>query len=225
MFFGNLFRDLNSGFVEPVIDYSTLQHPGLELAKFAQENKVITTSKLQQPEEDEDIVLNVATFAGGCFWGLELAYQRCPGVTHTTVGYTQGREEYPTYSQVCTEATGHTEAVCVYYNPNECSYDDLLDVFFSRVNPLTVNGQGNDYGKQYRTGVYYHTPEQETIARARFEVEQQKYTKKPIATELRASMPFWPAERHHQKYLSKGGPGRVAQSAEKGCMDTIRCYG
>ena len=123
-------------------------------------------------------------------------------------------------------ATGHTEAVIVLYDPAECSYEQLLDVFFDRVDPLTVNGQGSDRGKQYRTGVYYHSAEQEAIARARFARENKKYsTNRPIATECNPAMTFWPAEEYHQQYLSKGGRFNQPQSADKGCSDEIRCYG
>mmetsp|Transcript_9898 Transcript_9898/g.22135 ORF Transcript_9898/g.22135 Transcript_9898/m.22135 type:complete len:312 (-) Transcript_9898:46-981(-) len=215
MIFGKLFSD--GGAFAAGIDYSKLEHPGPELVKAAEEGRVLVTS-------DKDPNLAVATFAGGCFWGLELAYQRVPGVAHTAVGYTQGREEGPTYTQVCSGATGHTEAIIVYYDPNEVGYDKLLDTFFGRVDPTTVNGQGNDFGKQYRTGVYFHTKEQEDIAKARFEEEKLLYSK-PIASELRPAMPFWPAEEYHQQYLEKGGRSGVPQNAEKGATETIRCYG
>jgi peptide-methionine (S)-S-oxide reductase len=177
------------------IAYEALDHPGPELASAAKAGTVLVTSP-------RDPNLAVATFAGGCFWGLELAYQRVPGVVYTAVGYTQGPELEPTYTQVCSGSTGHTEAVVVYYNPTECSYDALLDTFFGRVNPTTVNGQGNDFGTQYRTGVYYHSPDQEQAARARFTEVASKYNR-PMATELKAAMPFWPAEKYHQQYLEK----------------------
>lgn len=214
MFFGNLF---GGGAIEAPIDYTALDHPGPELGKAASEGKVLVTS-------ERDPNLQVATFAGGCFWGLELAYQRVPGVVYTAVGYTQGPEENPTYGQVCSGATGHTEAVCVYYDPNECTYEQLLDTFFDRVNPTTVDGQGNDFGKQYRTGVYTHTEEQNKLAKARFELEQTQH-KKRIATELKDAMPFWPAEKYHQQYLEKGGRFGTPQNAAKGAKETIRCYG
>ena len=149
----------------------------------------------------------------------QLAYQRVPGVEYTTVGYTQGDADYPTYGAVGMGITGHTEALSVYYDPKKVSYEKLLDTFFGRVNPMTVNGQGNDRGTQYRTGVYFHSKEQEEIARARFEKEQQNY-KRPMATELKAATPFWPAEKYHQQYLEKGG-----QDASKEATETIRCYG
>lgn len=200
------------------IDYDTLDHPGPELGQAAIDGKVLANSIL-------DPGIQVATFAGGCFWGLELAYQRVNGVRYTVAGYTQGMEADPNYDQVCSGNTGHTESVGVYFDPNECSYGDLLDVFFSRVDPLTKDGQGNDVGRQYRTGVYYHTAEQEQIARERFQVEQKKYTKQIIQTECKKAMPFWPAERNHQQFLQNGGRTDSPQSAEKGCIDPIRCYG
>lgn len=214
MFFGNLFGAATSG---PPIDYTALDFPGNELGAAAKEGRVLTVS-------DREPNLAVATFAGGCFWGLELAYQRVPGVVYTATGYTQGEEQEPTYNQVCSGGTGHTEAVMVYYDPNEVTYDQLLDTFFDRVDPTTVNGQGNDRGRQYRTGVYTHTDEQKQVAQARFEQEQRQY-KKRIATELLDATPFWPAEKYHQQYLEKGGRFNQPQSAEKGATDTIRCYG
>lgn len=214
MLLGNLF---GGGAFESKIDYSNLQFPGPELAQAAEEGKVLQTS----PSKPH---LAVASFAGGCFWGVELAYQRVPGVEYTAVGYTQGREEYPNYEQVCSGATGHTEGLIVYYDPMECSYESLLDAFFDFVDPTTVNGQGGDRGTQYRTGVYFHTPEQEAIARKRFEQEQKNYSR-PIASELKKGMPFWPAEGYHQQYLEKGGRFGMAQDASKGATDKIRCYG
>jgi len=212
------FRDLlGGGSYNLKIDYTGLDHPGPELGAAAQEGKVLVTSK-------KDPKLALATFAGGCFWGLELAYQRVPGVVHTAAGYAQGPEEGPNYEQVCAGNTGHTEAIMVYYNPKECAYEDLLDTFFDRVDPTTANGQGGDRGKQYRTGVYVHSPEQEEIAKARFEKEQEKH-RRPIASELKAASPFWPAEKYHQQYLEKGGRFNSPQSAAKGADDTIRCYG
>jgi peptide-methionine (S)-S-oxide reductase len=121
------------------IAYQNLDHPGPELAQWAEQGKMPATS-------ERDPHLALATFAGGCFWGLELAYQRVPGVQYTAVGYAQGPEEFPTYNQVCASATGHTEAVMVYYDPKECDYSKLLDTFFDRIDPTTVNGQGRDFG-------------------------------------------------------------------------------
>ena len=209
MIFEKLF---GGGAFEAGIDYDDLDYPGPELARACEGNTSLILS-----EKDPKLVL--ASFAGGCFWGLELAFQRVPGVVYTAVGYTQGTEAGPTYSQVCAGATGHTEALVVYYYPKDVSYETLLDVFFGRIDPMTINGQGNDFGRQYRTGVYFHSKEQEEVARKRFAEEQLLYSK-PLATELKAAMPFWPAEKYHQQYLAKGG-----QRSEKNATDTIRCYG
>ena len=194
------------------IDYSTLQHPGPELASMAEQG-------LAPAESIRDPHLKLATFAGGCFWGLELAYQRVPGVVYTAVGYTHGSMEAPNYDLVCSGSTGHTEAVMVYYDPKECTYNQLLDVLFSRIDPTQVNGQGNDRGTQYRTGVYTHTPEQAELAKAKMEEVAPRY-RRPIVTELKPAQPFWPAERYHQQYLEKGG-----QNANKNASEQIRCYG
>mmetsp|Transcript_6289 Transcript_6289/g.7311 ORF Transcript_6289/g.7311 Transcript_6289/m.7311 type:complete len:278 (-) Transcript_6289:216-1049(-) len=201
------------------IDYTTLPYPCPELATTAAEGKVLENI------ERGDNKYKVASFAGGCFWGFELAYQRVPGVEYTAVGYQQGPEEQPSYDQVCAGATKHTEAVFVIYDPKICSYESLLDAFFGRIDPLTVNGQGGDRGTQYRTGVYFHSPEQEKLATKRFAEEQEKYGSRKIASECTAAMPFWPAEKYHQQYLEKGGRSNSPQSAEKGCTETIRCYG
>lgn len=219
MIFKEFFSSLGGGAFDSKIDYSSLPYPCSELATAAIDGKVL-----------QNIVKNgekykVASFAGGCFWGFELAYQRVPGVEYTAVGYQQGPEEYPNYDQVCAGATKHTEAVYVVYDPNVCSYDSLLDTFFARVDPLTVNGQGRDRGRQYRTGVYFHSAEQEKSARARFGEEQKKYERKKIASECLAATPFWPAEKYHQQYLEMGGRSGRPQSAKKGCTDNIRCYG
>lgn len=209
MIFKNFF---GGGAFDAGIDYDDLEHPGPELARAAEGNAA-------PPSSAGDPDLLIASFAGGCFWGLELAFQRVPGVSHTAVGYTQGSETGPTYDRVCAGATGHTEAVAVYYDPKETSYEKLLDVFFGRVDPMQVNGQGNDRGRQYRTGVYFHSEEQQEVATKRFADEQLLYSK-PLATELKRAKPFWPAEKYHQQYLAKKG-----QSAEKGATETIRCYG
>eukprot|EP00527_Entomoneis_sp_CCMP2396_P000270 CAMPEP_0198140570 /NCGR_PEP_ID=MMETSP1443-20131203/3721_1 /TAXON_ID=186043 /ORGANISM="Entomoneis sp., Strain CCMP2396" /LENGTH=266 /DNA_ID=CAMNT_0043803047 /DNA_START=148 /DNA_END=948 /DNA_ORIENTATION=- len=214
MLFGNFF---GGGAFALTTDYAALDFPANELGEAATQGQVLVTSA-QKPN------LQLATFAGGCFWGLELSFQRLPGVAHTAVGYCQGPEKNPNYDQVCSGATGHTEAVSVYYDPKETTYEALLTSFFERVNPTTINGQGNDFGKQYRTGVYFHTKEQESIARAQFEQEQTKYSK-PIATELEAAKPFWSAEDYHQQYLEKGGQSGRRQDASKGATETIRCYG
>lgn len=229
MIFENLFGKGgggNSGGAQAAtIPYENLDHPGPELAKFAIDASTGTGTGTVPEMSPKDPHLALATFAGGCFWGLELAYMRVPGVRYTAVGYSQGPTDgtsnYPNYSQVCSGRTGHTEAVVVYYDPTETSYETLLDTFFGRVNPTTVNGQGNDRGTQYRTGVYTHSAAQKVAADARFAAEAVKYGgAQKIATENLPATAFWPAEKYHQQYLEKGG-----QNADKGASETIRCYG
>lgn len=167
----------------------------------------------------EGTTLPLATMAGGCFWGVELAFQRQPGVVNTCVGYTQGQVDNPTYQQVCSGTTGHTEAVEMTYDPAKVSYDDLCKLLFSRIDPTAKNRQGNDVGTQYRSGVYYHSPEQKATAEA-------WVAKTPnCAVEVLPAKTFWPAEEYHQQYLEKGGRQGRGQCAAKGCNDPIRCYG
>ncbi|KAG5184159.1 methionine sulfoxide reductase [Tribonema minus] len=208
-------RMLFGAFGKKTMDYTGLQGSAAEAAKAALDKKVPAKS-----EEGWDI----ATFAGGCFWGSELQFQRVPGVISTHVGYTQGKVDQPSYDDVCSGSTGHTEGFQVYYDPKQVSYKTLVEEFFSRVDPTQVNGQGNDRGTQYRSGVYFHTPEQEAAAKEVFE-RLAKENSRPIATELKAAAVFYPAEPYHQQYLSKGGRFNQPQSAEKGCTDKIRCYG
>lgn len=170
--------------------------------------------------------MQLATFAAGCFWGVELAFQRQPGVIRTCVGYAQGELEKPSYEDVCAATTGHTEAIRVVYDPSVVSFEELLSTFWERVgqNATTLNQAGNDRGPQYRSGIYYHTEEQRLSAQRSVEELRAKLDM-PIVTEVEAAAPFWLAEDHHQQYLEKGGRGGNPQSAEKGCTDTIGCYG
>ncbi len=147
-----------------------------------------------------------ATFAAGCFWGVELAFQKLKGVSDTKVGYTHGQTENPTYEQVCTGQTGHTEAVLVEFDPAVISYNELLDVFWSKHDPTQVNRQGPDIGTQYRSGIYFHTEEQNQQAiKSRDALDQSGRYSFPIATEIKPAAVFYPAEDYHQRYLEKRG--------------------
>lgn len=147
-----------------------------------------------------------ATFAAGCFWGVEAAYRQVDGVSATRVGYIGGSLESPTYKDVCSDTTGHAEAVEVEFDPAKVSYEDLLEVFWSNHDPTTVNRQGPDVGSQYRSGVYFHTPEQEAAARASLERhEAAGRFPRPIVTEITPASTFWEAEDYHQQYLEKRG--------------------
>ena len=145
-----------------------------------------------------------ATFAAGCFWGVESAFRRVPGVVETAVGYTGGDKPDPTYEQVCTDRTGHAEAVRVTYDPERVSYDQLLDVFWGVHDPTQVNRQGPDVGSQYRSAIFAHTPEQEAKARASKEaLEKSGRFRRPIATEIVRAPDFYMAEDYHQRYEEK----------------------
>ena len=147
-----------------------------------------------------------ATFAAGCFWGVEAAFRRIPGVLGTRVGYVGGKTENPTYQQVCTDTTGHAEAVEVEFDPAKTPYSSLLNVFWENHNPTQVNRQGPDVGTQYRTAIFFHSPQQEAEARASKEAldKSGKYKAK-IATQVVPEATFYPAEEYHQQYLEKRG--------------------
>ena len=147
-----------------------------------------------------------ATFAAGCFWGVEARFQQLPGVIATAVGYEGGSLASPTYQQVCTDRTGHAEAVDIDFDPSKITYQQLLDEFFALHDPTQLNRQGPDWGSQYRSAVFYHSPEQEKTAQetiARLTVE--KKFSKPIVTQVVPAETFWRAEEYHQKYLEKRG--------------------
>ena len=152
--------------------------------------------------------LQLATFAAGCFWGVEESFRKIKGVKSTMVGYSGGRWENPTYNDVCADLTGHAEAIQLQYDPQEVSYEDLLEVFWSIHNPTTKNRQGFDYGFQYRSVIFYHTPEQELSARRSIEeLEKSKRFSNRIVTEVVPGTTFYKAEEFHQKYYEKKGGG------------------
>jgi peptide-methionine (S)-S-oxide reductase len=145
----------------------------------------------------------VTTLAGGCFWCLEAVYLELRGVQRVVSGYAGGRRPNPTYEQVCSGTTGHAEVVQVTFDPDVVSFRDLLDVFFTIHDPTTLNRQGNDSGTQYRSAIYFHSPEQERVARAPIaELTTQKLWDDPIVTEVAPLDKFWPAEAYHQNYFA-----------------------
>ena len=151
--------------------------------------------------------LEIATFAAGCFWGVEDAFMKVRGVKSTRVGYTGGNLTNPTYEDVCTDRTGHAEAIQLKYDPKGISYKELLELFWSLHNPTTINRQGPDIGTQYRSSIFFHTPEQEKIAkRVKQELNGSKFQNK-IVTEIVPASIFYPAEEYHQKYYQKIGGG------------------
>jgi len=214
-----------------------LHDDGLEQQQLPKHLYESLAKHLQQHDADDDdddcyqllpSSIRTATFAGGCFWGIQLAYDREPGVLATCVGYTQGNDKctYPTYSSVCAEETGHTEACLVAFDPDLTSYPRLAELLFDRIpDPTMLNRVGKDRGTQYRTGMYAHSDEQLFEAQVAFEKENRMWFGREVATEVKRAAPFWPAEEVHQLYLEKGGRFGRPQSSEKGSSDEIRCYG
>lgn len=153
-----------------------------------------------------DGAMETATFAAGCFWGVEAAFRRVQGVKATSAGYTGGHTENPTYKQVCSGTTGHAEAVEVVFDPAAVSYEDLLDVFWTCHDPTQVNRQGPDIGAQYRSAIFHHGEKQKEAALAsKRKLEESGRLSRPVATEITAAAPFWRAEEYHQQYLEKRG--------------------
>src|SRR5947209_20501594 len=145
-----------------------------------------------------------ATFGAGCFWGIEAAFAKVPGVEETTVGYAGGKTANPTYKDVCTDETGHAEVVQVKFDPAKVSYEQLLNVFWDIHDPTQKNRQGPDFGTQYRTAIFFHSPEQEAAAKKSLK-ERQGKVNRPIVTEITPAGTFYRAEEYHQKYLEKRG--------------------
>ncbi|HET7206420.1 MAG TPA: peptide-methionine (S)-S-oxide reductase MsrA [Terriglobales bacterium] len=150
--------------------------------------------------------MSKATFAAGCFWGVEALFRQLPGVTSTRVGYTGGNSPNPTYEDVCTDRTGHAEAVEVEFDPGKIGYNQLLDAFWENHDPTTPNRQGPDFGSQYRSAIFFHSPEQEAAAKAsKAALEKSGRYRKPIVTEIVPATTFYQAEDYHQQYLEKRG--------------------
>lgn len=154
-----------------------------------------------------------ATFAAGCFWQVEADFRNIPGVTKTLAGYTGGHTESPTYKEVCSDRTGHAEAVEIEFDPTQVSYEELVDKFWSIHDPTQVNRQGPDFGSQYRTEIFFHSDEQEKVATASKERAESRIGR-PIATRITPAEPFWPAEDYHQRYLEKRGLATCAVTIE-----------
>jgi peptide-methionine (S)-S-oxide reductase len=161
-----------------------------------------------------------ATFAGGCFWGIEKIFGEIPGVVSTRVGYTGGRVADPSYELVCTGTTGHAEAIEVTYDPARVAYEDLVAFFFQHHDPTTLDRQGNDVGDQYRSAIFTHSAEQRKAAEAaKAALEAARVFRRPIVTEIEPASEFYAAEEYHQKYLQKNPKGYChinTQSAKVG---------
>lgn len=148
-----------------------------------------------------------ATFGAGCFWGVEAAFADLPGVTATAVGYEGGSLARPGYKDVCTDQTGHAEVVELDFDPGKVSYEQLLDAYFALHDPTTLNRQGPDWGTQYRSAIFFHSPEQEAQARAKIDwlTAEGRFKPRRIVTKVEPALTFWRAEEYHQRYLEKRG--------------------
>lgn len=147
-----------------------------------------------------------ATFGAGCFWGVEARFGQIPGVTATAVGYEGGALPNPTYKDVCTDRTGHAEVVELTFDPGRVNYEALVNEFFALHDPTQLNRQGPDWGRQYRSAIFYHSPEQEAVAKAVIaRLTEERRFPKPVVTQVVPAETFWAAEEYHQKYLEKRG--------------------
>lgn len=161
-----------------------------------------------------------ATLAAGCYWSIQLSFDRIPGVLKSSVGYTGGHVASPSYEDVCSGKTGHTEAVEISFNPEIVGFEDILTVFWDIHDPTTLNRQGNDVGTQYRSGIYFHNNSQKQIAEGSLDRHQENLSAKIVTEILPCGVFYKEKDLRHQQYLQKGG-----QLATKGCTDPIRCYG
>ena len=173
------------------------------------------------PSRKNNAMDEKATFAAGCFWGVEDAFRKVKGVTNVTAGYTGGHTAHPTYEQVCRHTTGHAEAVEVEYDPAQVTYEQLLEVLWRIHNPTTLNRQGPDVGDQYRSAIFYHTPAQQAAAEAsKARLERSRRYAKPVVTEITPAATFYRAEEYHQRYHEKQGGGQcpidIGQTLEPG---------
>jgi peptide-methionine (S)-S-oxide reductase len=152
-----------------------------------------------------------ATFGAGCFWGVEATFRQIEGVTNVMAGYAGGTKDNPTYEDVCSDETGHAEVVEVEFDPSQVSYDLLLDVFWSNHNPTTLNRQGPDVGTQYRSVIFYHSPEQKSAAETSKEtINKSGRFRQQVVTQIEPAPRFWRAEEYHQRYLEKRGQTHCA---------------
>ena len=179
------------------------RHPHWAGVTFHPSRHLIITCKMSERGE---VFMAKATFAAGCFWGVEATFRQLPGVISTRVGYTGGAMPNPTYQDVCNDDTGHAEAVEVEYDPAKVSYEQLLKVFWENHDPTQLNRQGPDWGSQYRSAIFFHSPEQEAAAKLSKEsLDKSGQYRKPVVTQIVPATTFYPAEDYHQQYLEKRG--------------------
>lgn len=169
---------------------------------------IAATAETTSAAEENRMKTENATFAAGCFWGVESAFRQIDGVVDTQVGYTGGKTAHPTYQEVCIGATGHAEALNITFDPSKVSYETLVNFFFKMHDPTQVNRQGPDVGSQYRSAIFFHSPKQQAVAETvKAALEKSGKYKRAIATQVVPAGPFYRAEEYHQRYFEKnGGP-------------------
>ena len=169
--------------------------------------------------------MEVATFAGGCFWCTEAVFLEIKGVEKVISGYTGGKTVNPTYKEICTGETGHAEAIQITYDPKQVAYEDLLEVFFGTHDPTTLNRQGADIGTQYRSEIFYHSEEQKTKAENYIQLlEKEKLYNKPIVTKISSAVVFYPAEDYHQNYYNQNSSQGYCQMVIAPKLEKLRKY-
>lgn len=169
--------------------------------------------------------MEVATFAGGCFWCTEAVFLEIKGVEKVVSGYIGGKTVNPTYKDICTGETGHAEAIQITFNPNEVAYEDLLEVFFGTHDPTTLNRQGADVGTQYRSEIFYHTDAQKTKAENYIQfLEKEKLYDKKIVTKISSATEFYPAEEYHQNYYNQNSSQGYCQMVVAPKLEKLRKY-
>jgi peptide-methionine (S)-S-oxide reductase len=174
----------------------------IELANFTDSPQSVDLGVPSDPAASQN--LQRATLAAGCFWGVEAAFREIEGVVRTRVGYTGGSTRDPSYEQVCSDATGHAEAVDVWFDPRLVSYEELLNAFWSIHDPTTPNRQGWDFGSQYRSAIFFRSADQERLAMASRD-ERQRGLGRSIVTQIVPAPAFYDAEEYHQRYFEKHG--------------------
>jgi peptide-methionine (S)-S-oxide reductase len=161
---------------------------------------------LKEERGSDRMILEKAMFGAGCFWGVEEAFRNVPGVVDVAVGYSGGRTQNPTYKEVCTDGTGHAEVVQIEFDPAKVSYEQLVNAFWDIHDPTTLNRQGPDVGTQYRSAIFFYSPEQEAIAsRLKAQLQESGKYRRPVVTEITPAGEFWRGEEYHQRYLAKRG--------------------
>jgi peptide-methionine (S)-S-oxide reductase len=191
---------------EPARDDDTDTNPSEVSTMQDSQGVLVKSTPHADPEASGRSRAEIATFAAGCFWGVESTFRQQPGVLATAVGYTGGHVESPSYQQVCAGETGHAEAVRVVFDPTQISYEELLELFWNCHDPTTPNRQGPDIGEQYRSAIFCHGDQQCTAAgESRDRLEASGRHARPVVTQIEPAGPFYRAEEYHQQYLAKRG--------------------